>query len=97
MTTTATSRFDGRVRDETGRPVPQFRPPWARGWFIVRRATGPEGVELECRIPGYLAEGERITLHPDQEAAEAAARTIYDGYCAAVDALPGRETGDGNE
>jgi hypothetical protein len=81
-------RWDGRVMNEHGRPVPKFRPPWSRGWFIIRRADGPAGVVLEARIPGYAT---AITEHEDQAAAEAAARQAWQDYAAAVAAVTGQD------
>jgi hypothetical protein len=88
MTEECASRWDRRVT-KGGTPVPQYRPPWSRGWFTVRRAAGPEGVVLETRIPGYLAG--KITEHDDQDAAEAAARQTWLRYAADVAAITGQD------
>jgi hypothetical protein len=84
-------RWDGRVTNNDGKPVPQYRPSWSRGWFVIRRADGPAGVVLETRIPGYLA---GTTRHDDQDAAEAAARGIWRAYASAVAVATGKT---GNE
>lgn len=85
-TETRLPKWDGRVVNEAGDAVPQFRPPWSRGWFVIRRAA--EGVELEARIPGC---GSAVTGHADQAAAEAAAHAAWLGYAAHVAAVTGRE------
>jgi hypothetical protein len=84
-------RWDGRVLNSDGKPAPRYRPWWSRGWFVISRADGPAGVVLKTRIPGYLT---GVTEHGDQAAAEAAARDIWRGYAADVNAITGKT---GNE
>lgn len=76
-------RLDNRVTNEDGRPV-RHRQARSDGgwWFRVRRSPGPDGVELVTRIPGGE---ETVTGYPDQEAADAAARTAYSQYKADVE------------
>jgi hypothetical protein len=73
-------RLDGRVTNPGGAPV-RFRQAVSDGgwWFRVRRSPGPDGVELVARIPGYMPD-EVVTSHPDQEAADAAAKATYTTY-----------------
>jgi hypothetical protein len=75
--------LDGRVT-ERGKPVPATR--LHRGWFVITRADGPDGVLLEVRVPGYARETQP---HPDQAAARQAASEIYDGYLRAIKSLAG--------
>jgi hypothetical protein len=55
------------------------------GWFVIRRAPGPEGVVLEVRIPGCRED----RPFADQASAVVAADTIYDEYATAVKQLAG--------
>jgi len=80
-------RWDGRVLNSDGKPAPRYQLPWSRGWFVISRADGPDGVVLNTRIPGYLT---GTTGHGDQAAAEAAARDIWRGYASAVAVATGR-------
>jgi hypothetical protein len=86
-------RWDGRVLNGDGKPAPRYQLPWSRGWFVIRRADGPDGVVLETRIPGYLT---GTAQHGDQAAAEAAARGIWRAYAADVTVATGR-TDNGQE
>jgi hypothetical protein len=95
MTTAKTSmvhcgvpRWDARVTDAAGKPVPAWYPPWSRRWFIIRRAAGEAGVTLETRIPGWPS---GIAKHDNQAAAEMAARETWRGYAAEVTRITGRE------
>lgn len=81
----AQTGLDSRVTDETGAPSIAAR--LYRGWFRIRRAAGPDGVILEARIPGCLADN---TRHDDQESAARAASKTYAEYRDAVRALSAR-------
>jgi hypothetical protein len=53
------------------------------GWFVIRRAPGPEGVVLEIRIPGTRED----RPFADQADALVGADTIYAEYALAVKRL----------
>jgi hypothetical protein len=57
------------------------------GWFVIRRAEGPEGVVLEIRIPGNHDD----RPYDGQASAVIAADEIYIEYTQAVNRLMGRQ------
>jgi len=83
MTATLRAVLDSRVtHPETGRPVRVMI--LRMGWFRIERADGEHGVTLTARIPGFEP---HVTQHTGQEAATAAAESIYAAYLAVVDAI----------
>jgi hypothetical protein len=78
-----TARLDGRVTNERGQPVRTRQAASPGGWWWrIRRAPGPDGVELVARVPGY---DEVITPYATEAAADAAAVAAYAGYQADVE------------
>lgn len=81
--------LDDRVM-ANGQPVSRLTVKRHRygGWFVIRRAEGPEGVVLEVRIPPHQREPQ-FRPFADQADALVGADEIYDEYTAAVKRLAG--------